>query len=87
MIGIVSKEVLAMKGIGAGKIKIDTDQAGLYLASASLVAFNGRTMAEMAKNATLLKVGKDLDHGCMHSNASRCQGVSQEEEAVLPARR
>lgn len=70
MIGIVSKEILAMKGINAGKISIDTDQAGIYPASALLVAINGKTMAEMAKDGSLRSMGKDLDKGCMHSNPS-----------------
>lgn len=70
MIGITSREILATKDINPGKIKIDTDQAGLYPSSASLVAINGRTMAEMAKDHSLSNFGKDLDKGCMHSNPS-----------------
>jgi hypothetical protein len=63
MIGIVAKQIAAMKGIDAGKIQIDMDQAGMYPASASLVSINGRTMADMNEDGSLFKMGKDLDKG------------------------
>jgi hypothetical protein len=43
MIGIVAKEIAAMKGADAGKIRIDMDQAGMYPASVSLVSVGGKT--------------------------------------------
>lgn len=70
MIGIVCKEILALKDIDAGKISINTDHAGMYPASASLVALNGKTFYEMAKDGSLFKMGKDLDKGCCNGNAS-----------------
>lgn len=72
MMAIVCKEILATKSIDAGKIRIDTDHAGMFPAMCSLVAINGKTMVEMAKDGSLSKMGKDLDKGAMHSNHSMC---------------
>lgn len=72
MMAIVCKEILATKGVDAGKISIDTDHAGMYPAMCSLVAINGKTMVEMAKDGSLSKMGTDLDKGAMHSNHSMC---------------
>lgn len=72
MMAIVCKEILATKGAETGKITVDTDHAGMYPAMCSLVAINGKTMVEMAKDGSLSKMGKDLDKGAMHSNHSTC---------------
>ena len=63
MIGIVAKQIAAMKGVDTGKIQIDMDQAGMYPASASLVSVNGKTMADMNEDGSLFKMGTDLDKG------------------------
>ena len=57
-----------MKGHDAGKIRIDMDHAGLYPASASLAAINGRNIGELAKDGSLKRMAAytDLDHGCLH---------------------
>lgn len=49
-----------MKGIDPGKISIDIDKAGMYPATAFLVAFDGKTLPAMAADGSLFKVGTDL---------------------------
>lgn len=61
MIGIVSKEILLMRGIDPGKISIDIDHAGVYPATAFLVSFNGKTLPDMAADGSVFKIGTDLD--------------------------
>ena len=65
MVGIVAKEIAGMKGLDIGKIKIDIDQAGMYPASASLVAIDGKTMKDLNEEGLMFKLGKDLDHGAL----------------------
>lgn len=71
MIGITAKEILSSKGVEAGQISINTDQAGLYPATPALVTINGKTLAHMSRDHCFPKQCKDLEQGCMHSNASK----------------
>ncbi|GJN66043.1 hypothetical protein PLICBS_000059 [Purpureocillium lilacinum] len=68
MIGIVGKEICAMKGVKTGKISIDVDKSGLYPATAALVSIDGKGLAEIQKDSTLFKAGKDLDKGVLTKN-------------------
>ena len=65
MIGIVGKEILALKNIDTGYINIDTDKAGLYPATAALAEVDGKSSAVVAKDGTLTKAGVDLDKGVL----------------------
>ena len=65
MIGIVGKEILALKNIDTGDINIDTDKAGLYPATAALAEVDGKSSAVVAKDGTLTKAGVDLDTGVL----------------------
>lgn len=69
MIGIVGKEICALKGIDTGKVTIDVDKSGLYPATPALVSVDGKGMAELGKDGTIAKPGKDLDKGCLTKNA------------------
>ncbi|GJN66056.1 hypothetical protein PLICBS_000072 [Purpureocillium lilacinum] len=69
MIGIVGKEICAMKGVETGKISIDVDKSGLYPATPALVFIEGKGIAEIQKDRTLFKVGKDLDKGVLNKNS------------------
>ena len=65
MIGIVGKEILALKNIDTGDINIDTDKAGLYPATAALTEVDGKSSAVVAKDGTLTKASVDLDKGVL----------------------
>jgi hypothetical protein len=65
MIGIVGKEILALKNIDTGDINIDTDKAGLYPATVALVEVDGKSSAVLAKDGTLTKAGVDVDKGVL----------------------
>lgn len=56
-----------MKGIDVGKIRIDMNQAGMYLASPVLCALDGRRLSEMVADGTLRRLAPytDLDHDYM----------------------
>lgn len=62
MIGIVGKELCALRGIDAGKIKIDTDKAGLWPATVALVSINGTPLPKLVEERVMFQHGKDLDH-------------------------
>ncbi|KAK5989633.1 Acetyl-coenzyme A transferase nodX-like protein [Cladobotryum mycophilum] len=68
MIGIVGKEISAMKGIEVGNISIDVDKSGLYPATPAMVSIGGRTMVELKANGTIFRAGKDLDKGVLSKN-------------------
>lgn len=68
MAGIVGKEIAAAREICVGNITIDIDQAGMYPASASLFAINGKSAADMVKDGTFFQLGTDLDHGALTKN-------------------
>jgi hypothetical protein len=66
MIGIVGKEILALKNIDTGDINIDTDKAGLYPATAALAEVDGKNSAVAARDGTLTKAGGvDVDKGVL----------------------
>jgi hypothetical protein len=65
MIGIVGKEILAMRGVDTGDISIDTDKAGLYPATAALTSIDGKNPAAVAKDGTVTKAGVDVDKGVL----------------------
>lgn len=68
MIGIVAKEISALKGIDTGKIHVDTDKCGLYPATVALVDISGKDIGKIKSDGTLTKVGVDLDKGCVSKN-------------------
>jgi hypothetical protein len=68
MIGIVSKEISALRGIDTGKIHIDTDKCGLYPATVGLVSVDGKDMEKMKEDQTFSRVGVDVDKGCASKN-------------------
>jgi hypothetical protein len=68
MCGLVGKEISAMKGISTGKVTINTDQAGMYPASAAIVSVNSKNIAEMAEDPAILASATDLDHGALTKN-------------------
>ncbi|KAK5123465.1 hypothetical protein LTR85_002503 [Meristemomyces frigidus] len=68
MCGIVGKEISAMKGIDTGKITINTDQAGMYPASASLVSINSQKPNDMALDPAILAAATNLEHGALMKN-------------------
>lgn len=65
MIGIVGKEILAMRNIDTGEINIDTDKAGLYPATAALVQVDGKGLDVLSKDDTITKAGVDVDKGVL----------------------
>ena len=65
MIGIVGKEILALKNVETGDIIIDTDKAGLYPATAALAMVDGKSSAVVASDGTLTKAGVDVDKGVL----------------------
>ncbi|KAK4540708.1 hypothetical protein LTR36_008923 [Oleoguttula mirabilis] len=68
MCGLVGREISEMRGVETGKITINTDQAGLYPASASLVSINGKTMNDMAQDPAILAAATNLEHGALMKN-------------------
>lgn len=68
MIGIVGKEICALRGVDAGRISIDVDKSGLYPATAALVSIDGKGIKDIQKDGTLISVGKDLDRGVLKKN-------------------
>ncbi|KAJ4147320.1 hypothetical protein LMH87_001852 [Akanthomyces muscarius] len=68
MIGVVGKEICALRGIDTGKISIDVDKAGLYPATPALVSIGEKGLAEIQKDGTTRRVGKDLDQGVLTKN-------------------
>ncbi|KAM3453875.1 hypothetical protein BB8028_0007g00440 [Beauveria bassiana] len=68
MIGIVGKEICALRGIDTGKISIDVDKAGLYPGTPVLVSINGKGLADIVKDGTICRAGKDLDRGVLTKN-------------------
>ena len=76
MIGIVCKEILAMKNIEPGNISIDTNHAGMYAATAALIELNGKTALDILGRGNITGLGKDLDKGCMSKTPSECSQVS-----------
>jgi hypothetical protein len=65
MIGIVGKEILAMKNVDTGEITIDADKAGLYLATAALAMVDGKSSAVVATDGALTRAGADVDKGVL----------------------
>jgi hypothetical protein len=68
MAGIVGSEISSMRGQPTGKISIDTDQAGLYPATPSLVTLDGKNVGELIASGEASKVMTDLDHGALDLN-------------------
>lgn len=68
LIGIVGKEILALKGVDTGNINIDTDKAGLYPATAALAQVDGKSSATLAKDGTITKAGVDVDRGLFNKD-------------------
>ncbi|KAI4940070.1 uncharacterized protein J4E92_001358 [Alternaria infectoria] len=68
MIGIVAKEISALKGIQTGKIHIDTDKCGLYPATVALVDIDGKGLGDVKTDGTLTKASLDVDKGCVSKN-------------------
>ena len=65
MIGIVGKEILALRNIDAGDVEIDTDKAGLYPTTAALAEVGGKSSAVVASDGTLTRAGVDVDKGVL----------------------
>lgn len=66
MIGLVGKEILALKKIDTGDIHIDTDKAGLYPATVALVEVDGKSSGAVVRDGTLAKAGGvDVDKGVL----------------------
>jgi hypothetical protein len=65
MIGIVGKEILALKNVNTGDIQINTDKAGLYPATVALAEVDGKNSAVVASDGTLTKAGVDVDKGVL----------------------
>jgi hypothetical protein len=65
LIGIVGKQIMALKGVNTGKIHIDTDMAGLYPATVALAQVDGKDMAKMSADGTISKAGVDVDKGVL----------------------
>lgn len=65
MIGIVGKEILAMKNVDTGDINIDTDKAGLYPATAALATIDDKSSAAVSADGTLTRAGVDVDKGVL----------------------
>lgn len=65
MIGIVGKEILALKNINTGAINIDTDKAGLYPATAALAQVDGKSPGVLKTDGSLTKAGVDVDKGVL----------------------
>lgn len=68
MIGLVGKEISELRGIETGSISIDADKAGLYPATPAIISIDDRTLAQIQKDGTLLKAGKDLDRKVLTKN-------------------
>ncbi|KAK5132247.1 hypothetical protein LTR08_009235 [Meristemomyces frigidus] len=69
MAGIVAREICTLKSIDTGKVFVNTDQAALYPASASIFEIDGKMGFELAQDGSLWKLGTDLDKGAMTKNA------------------
>ncbi|KAH7182367.1 CoA-transferase family III domain-containing protein [Fusarium flagelliforme] len=69
MIGVVGKDICSIRGFETGKIDIDVDKAGLYPATPALVSISGKGVAEIQKDGTIFKVGKDVDGKILTRNA------------------
>ncbi|WKT51520.1 CoA-transferase family III domain 1 superfamily [Fusarium oxysporum f. sp. vasinfectum] len=69
MIGIVGRDICSIRGFETGKIDIDVDKAGLYPETPALVSVSGKGLAEIQKDGTLLKAGKDVDGQILTKNA------------------
>ncbi|OAQ69285.1 alpha methylacyl- racemase protein [Purpureocillium lilacinum] len=76
MIGIVGKEISALKGIDTGKIRIDVDKAGLYPATVALASIDGKDMAEIGKERIAFHSGTDLDQGVLTNTNMRFRSWS-----------
>ncbi|KAJ6441302.1 alpha methylacyl- racemase protein [Purpureocillium lavendulum] len=63
MIGIVGKEICALKGIDTGKVIIDVDKAALCPATVAIANINGKDMPEIKHDSLAFKAGTDLDQG------------------------
>ncbi|KAK3614451.1 hypothetical protein LTR56_027246 [Elasticomyces elasticus] len=66
--GITAREICKLKGFDTGPVSIDTDQAALFPASASLMSIGGKTGFEMAEDGSLWKLGTDLDKAALTKN-------------------
>ncbi|SPJ87079.1 uncharacterized protein FTOL_12104 [Fusarium torulosum] len=69
MIGIIGRDIYLICGFKTGKIDIDVDKAGLYLATLAHVSVSGKRLAEIQKDGILLKAGKDVDSQILTKNA------------------
>ncbi|KAL5610598.1 hypothetical protein FOBRF1_006715 [Fusarium oxysporum] len=68
MIGLVGKDISDLRGVETGSISIDVDKAGLYPATPAIVSIDGRNVAQIQKDGTLLKAGRDLDRKVLTKN-------------------
>ncbi|KAG5758325.1 hypothetical protein H9Q72_013533 [Fusarium xylarioides] len=68
VIGLVGKEISELRGVETGSISIDVDKAGLYPATPAILSIDGRTVAQIQKDGTLLKAGRDLDRKVLTKN-------------------
>lgn len=68
MAGIVGNEISTMRGQTTGKISIDTDAAGMYPATPSLVTIDGKNLEQLMKSGEANKIVRDLDHGALDKN-------------------
>ena len=71
MIGIVAGEICSLKGVIAGEIKVDVDQAGLYPATAGLATIDGQNLRQMVHDGVDTKVGVDVDKSTLSKTPMR----------------
>lgn len=62
MTGILAKQISAIRGVETGRIKIDTDAAGLYPCTPALVTIDGKPGVEIDN---LTDYGVDVDKKCV----------------------
>lgn len=68
MVGIAGKEILGLRGVDAGNIRIDTDKAGLYPATASLASIDGKGTEIISADSTIPDAGVDVEKGVLSGN-------------------
>ncbi|PHH76240.1 hypothetical protein CDD80_1689 [Ophiocordyceps camponoti-rufipedis] len=68
MIGLVGREISKLKGIDTGRVHIDVDKAGLFLATPAIVSIDGKTLREAKRDGTVYKVGCNVDQGLIEKN-------------------
>ncbi|EME84337.1 uncharacterized protein MYCFIDRAFT_134113 [Pseudocercospora fijiensis CIRAD86] len=76
MIGLVSKEICALRGIETGDVHVDTDLAALYPATVGLVTVDGQDWKAIQKNRVVQKAGLDVDQGVISKTPMRFRSWS-----------